>query len=42
MKEIDPQAWLADVLAQIKGLPQTRSELLLWNSKTLQVQAAAV
>jgi transposase len=32
MNDIDPQAWLADVLARINDLPQTRlHELLPWN-----------
>lgn len=32
MNEVDPQAWLADVLARINELPQTRlDELLPWN-----------
>ena len=32
LNDIDPQAWLADVLARIADIPQTRlSELLPWN-----------
>jgi len=32
LNDIDPQAWLADVLARINDLPQTRlAELLPWN-----------
>lgn len=32
MNDVDPQAWLADVLARINDLPQTRlPELLPWN-----------
>jgi hypothetical protein len=32
LNDIDPQAWLADVLARIADLPQTRlDELLPWN-----------
>ena len=32
MNDIDPQAWLADVLHRINDLPQTRlHELLPWN-----------
>jgi transposase len=32
MNGVDPQAWLADVLARINELPQTRlDELLPWN-----------
>lgn len=34
MNDIDPQAWLADVLARIAGLSQTRlHDLLPWNWK---------
>jgi hypothetical protein len=34
MNDIDPQAWLADVLARIADLPQSRlHELLPWNWK---------
>jgi transposase len=37
MNDVDPQAWLADVLAQIADLPQTRlDELLPWNWKAAQ------
>lgn len=33
----DPQAWLADVLARISDLPQTRlDELLPWEWKRLR------
>lgn len=32
LNDVDPQAWLADVLARIAGTPQTRlAELLPWN-----------
>ena len=32
MNDIDPQTWLADVLARIAGHPATRlDELLPWN-----------
>ena len=32
LNDIDPQAWLADVLARIAAVPQTRlGELLPWN-----------
>jgi transposase len=42
MNDIDPQAWLADVLARINDLPQTRlNELLPWNWKALRAQAEA-
>ena len=43
MNGIDPQAWLADVLARIADLPQNRlDELLPWNwtPATAQKQAA--
>jgi transposase len=33
LNDVDPQAWLADVLARIADTPQTRlAELLPWNS----------
>jgi hypothetical protein len=42
MNDIDPQAWLADVLARINDLPQTRlGELLPWEWKRLRQTAAA-
>ncbi len=32
MNDVDPQAWLADVLARVNDLPVTRlDELLPWN-----------
>lgn len=32
LNDVDPQAWLADVLARINDIPQTRlHELLPWN-----------
>jgi transposase len=31
LNDIDPQAWLADVLARIAALPQGRLHELLWN-----------
>jgi nucleoside recognition membrane protein YjiH len=46
LNNIDPQAWLADVLARIAEIPQQRlAELLPWNWKaatsiTLTAQAA--
>lgn len=41
MNDIDPQAWLADVLARIADLPQNRlDELLPWNWKALRKQVA--
>jgi hypothetical protein len=43
LNEIDPQAWLADVLARIADTPITRLEQLLpwnWTFKRLSVQAA--
>ncbi|MBB3524308.1 hypothetical protein FHX03_003664 [Rhizobium sp. BK456] len=43
LSDIDPQAWLADVLARIADTPITRfGQLLLWNWRwpSLQGQAA--
>ncbi len=38
MNDIDPQAWLADVLARIAGHPASRlDELLPWNWKAAKV-----
>lgn len=35
LNDIDPQAWLADVLARIADMPQSRlGELLPWNWNT--------
>ena len=42
MNDIDPQAWLADVLARIAELPQNRlHELLPWNWKVTRAQEQA-
>ncbi len=42
MNDIDPQAWLADVLARIAELPQNRlHELLPWNWKVARAQEQA-
>jgi transposase len=42
LNDIDPLAWLADVLARIAGMSQSRlSELLPWEWKKLDRQAAA-
>ncbi len=45
LNDVDPQAWLADVLARIPDLPQGRlAELLPWNwqvPETLTLRAAA-
>ena len=42
MNDIDPQTWLADVLAQIADLPQNRlHELLPWNWKAAAAQKQA-
>jgi transposase len=39
MNDVDPQVWLADVLARIAGHPAHRlDELLPWNWKTIQQQ----
>ena len=43
LSDIDPQAWLADVLARIADTPISRLEQLLpwnWKPKTLSAQAA--
>ncbi|PNQ95186.1 IS66 family transposase (plasmid) [Azospirillum argentinense] len=42
LNDVDPQAWLADVLARINDMPQTRlHELLPWNWKAIREQAKA-
>ena len=42
LNDVDPQAWLADVLARIAGLPHTRvHELLPWNWKAARNQTLA-
>jgi transposase len=42
LNDVDPQAWLADVLARIAGTPQSRlPELLPWNWKPEQDRQAA-
>ena len=42
LNDVDPQAWLADVLARINDLPQHRlPELLPWEWKRLRAQALA-
>ncbi len=42
LNDVDPQAWLADVLARIAGTPQGRlNELLPWEWKNSPVQSAA-
>jgi hypothetical protein len=42
MNDINPQAWLADVLARINDLPQSRlDELLPWEWKRLHQTTAA-
>jgi transposase len=42
LNDIDPQAWLADVLARIADIPQSRlHELLPWEWKRLDLRAAA-
>jgi transposase len=43
MNDVDPQAWLADVLARIAAHPAHRlDELLPWNWKTVQQQGLAI
>ena len=42
LNDIDPQAWLADVLARIADMPQNRlGELLPWNWATQAMTEAA-
>ena len=42
LNDIDPLAWLADVLARIAGTPRSRlPELLPWEWKKLNRRAAA-
>ena len=42
LNDVDPQAWLADVLARIADIPQARlRELLPWNWKAEQRQLIA-
>jgi transposase len=42
LNDVDPQAWLADVLARIAGIPQSRLvELLPWEWKRLDQPAVA-
>jgi transposase len=42
LNDIDPQAWLADALARIAAIPQSRlHELLPWHWKDSHLQAAA-
>jgi len=43
LNDVDPQAWLADVLARIADLPQHRlPELLPWNWKAARQIEKAV
>jgi transposase len=40
LNDVDPHAWLADVIARISDLPQSRlDELLPWNWKRLRQEA---
>jgi transposase len=42
LNDVDPQGWLADVLARIADIPQRRlSELLPWNWKAIQSEPKA-
>src|SRR5579863_6963510 len=42
LNDVDPQAWLADVLSQIAAIPQSQlAELLPWNWKQPNLRAAA-
>lgn len=43
LNDVDPQAWLADVLARINDIPQSRlHELLPWTWKRLREQAVPI
>ena len=42
LNEVDPQAWLADVLARIAGIPALRlDDLLPWNWRPAAGRLAA-
>ena len=42
LNDVDPQAWLADILARIAGHPATRlDELMPWNWKAVSAKLAA-
>jgi transposase len=42
LKDVDPQAWLADILARLQDHPAKRiDELLPWNWKREPMQRAA-
>jgi transposase len=42
LNDVDPQAWLADVLARIADTPQNRlHELLPWNRQSRQILMAS-
>ncbi|ESX08342.1 hypothetical protein X768_23025 [Mesorhizobium sp. LSJC265A00] len=42
LNDVDPQAWLADILAHIADMPISRLEQLLpWNWVTSSVKAVA-
>ena len=42
LNDVDPQAWLADVLARIADTPQSQlAELLPWNWKAQSARLAA-
>ncbi len=42
MNDVDPQAWLADVLARLSDMPLSRlRELLPWNWKPTKIAKAA-
>jgi hypothetical protein len=42
LNDVDPQAWLADVLGRIADIPQGRlAELLPWNWKQSNLRVAA-
>ena len=42
LSDVDPQTWLADVLARIADTPQNRlADLLPWNGKAKSARLAA-
>jgi transposase len=42
LNDVDPQAWLTDVLARIADIPQARvHELLPWNWRLIPTKLAA-
>lgn len=42
LNDVDPQAWLADVLGRIAEIPQSQlADLLPWNWRPAQIQRQA-